>query len=160
MSGSGISPSFRLLLFVLLSLGGIYHAAPWPVVQAVLNAFLVMGLAPEFRSPLVGAFWAAVAGWVLEGTMRAYLHLGGTALGNLATTLLAAWALAQWPPSQRKAFWTRLLVLGAVHTLLVHGAVRIASGPHAWGWGWLWTLLTIPLWGTVAFRIHRPAHRR
>lgn len=160
MSASTSSPTIRLIVFVLLTLGGIYHAAPWPAVQAVLNAFLVMGLAPEFRSPLVGAVWAAAAGWVLEGTMRAYPHLGGTALGNLTTALLASWALAQWPPSQRKAFWTRLFAFSVLHALLVHFAVRIACGPHSWGWGWLWTLLTIPLWGTVAFRLHRPIHRR
>ncbi len=160
MSASSTSPTFRHLLFVLLTLGGIYHAAPWPTVQAVLNAFLVLGLAPEFRSPLVGAFWSAAAGWVLEGTMRAYPHLGGTALGNLTVTLLAVWVLAQWPPSQRKAFWARLAALAVVHALLVHLAVRLACGPHSWGSGWLWTLLTVPLWGTVAFKLHQPLYRR
>lgn len=160
MSASTTSPTFRHLLFVLLTLGGIYHAAPWPTVQAVLNAFLVLGLAPEFRSPLVGACWAAAAGWVLEGTMRAYPHLGGTALGNLLTALIAAWALAQWPPSERKAFWTRLALLAVIHAMMVHLAVRIACGPHSWGWGGLWTLLTVPLWGTVAFKLHRPVHRK
>jgi hypothetical protein len=154
------SPTVRHLLLVLITLGGIYHAAPWPNVQAVLNAFLVLGLAPEFRSPFIGACWAAAGGWLLEGTMRAYPHLGGTALANLTVTLLAAWALAQWPPSQRKAFWTRLFALASLHALLVHLAVRIACGPHSWGWGWLWTFLTVPLWGTVAFRLHRPFHRR
>jgi len=154
------SQPFRLLLFTLLNLGCIYHAAPWPTVQAVLNAFLVLALAPEFRSPLVGSFWAAAAGWVLEGTMRSYPHLGGTALGNLTTTMLAIWTLTQWPPSLRKAFLSRLAVLAVIHILLVHGAVRIACGPHPWGWGWLLTLVTVPLWGTVAFKLHRPLHRR
>lgn len=160
MSSSSSSPTVRHLLLVLLTLGGIYLAAPWPTLQAVLNVFLVLGLAPEFRSPLVGACWSAAAGWVLEGTLRAYPHLGGTPLGNLVATLIAAWALSQWPPSRRKSFWTRLAALAVAHALLVHLAVRIASGPHPWGWGGLWTLLTIPLWGTVAFRLHRPVHRR
>jgi len=160
MSVKANSPTLRHLLFVALTLGGLCYTAPWPAAQAVLNAFLVLGLAPEFRSPLIGACWAAAAGWVLEGTLRAYPHLGGTALGNLLAMLLAAWVLAQWPPSQRRAFWTRLAVLAVVHALLLHGAVRIASGPHAWGWGPLWTLLTAPLWGSVAFWLHRPLHRR
>lgn len=160
MSATANSPTFRHLLFVCLTLGGIFFAAPWPAAQGVLNAFLVLGLAPEFRSPLIGACWAAAAGWVLEGTLRAYPHLGGTALGNILAMLLAAWVLAQWPPSQRRAFWTRLAVLAVIHALLVHAAVRIASGPHPWGWGPLWTLLTAPLWGSVAFMLHRPLHRR
>ncbi len=154
------SPAFRRALYALLTLGGIYAAAPWPAVQAVLNAFLVLGLAPEFRSPLMGATVSAGAGWVLEGTLRLYPHLGGTALGNLLATLLAVWTLAQWPPSQRKAFWTRLAVLALAHAVLVHLAVRLACGPHPWGFGGLWTLLTVPLWGTVAFKLHRPVHRR
>ncbi|MDP2875966.1 MAG: hypothetical protein Q8O00_07265 [Holophaga sp.] len=161
MNNPATSHPFRLLLFTLLNLGCIYHAAPWPAVQAVLNAFLVLALAPEFRSILVGAFWAAMAGWVLEGTMRSYPHLGGTALGNLTTTILAAWTLAQWPTSARQAFLSRLAVLTVIHALLVHGAVRIACGPHPWGWGgWLLTLVTVPLWGTLAFKLHRPLHRR
>ena len=160
MNNPATRPPIRLLLFVLLNLGCIYHAAPWPTVQAILNTFLVLALAPEFRSLLVGGFWAAVAGWVLEGTLRSYPHLGGTALGNLSTTLLAAWALAQWPPSQKNAFLARLAALTVVHALLVHGAVRIACGPHAWGWGWLGALFTVPLWGALAFKLHRPLHRR
>lgn len=160
MNNPTTRPPFRLLIFVLLNLGCLYHAAPWPILQAILNTFLVLALAPEFRSLLVGAFWAALAGWMLEGTMRAYPHLGGTALGNLTTTLLAAWALTQWPPSEKKAFLARLGGLTVVHALLVHGAVRIACGPHPWGWGWFWTLLTVPLWGALAFKLHRPLHRR
>lgn len=160
MNSQPTSTSFRLVLFVLLNLGLIYHAAPWPMVQAVLNTFLVLALAPEFRSLLIGGFWAALAGWVLEGTLRAYPHLGGTALGNLTTTLIAGWALIQWPPSERKAFLGRLAALALLHTVLVHGAVRIACGPHAWGWGWLVALATVPLWGRLAFKLHRPLHRR
>lgn len=161
MNSPSTASPVRLLIFVLVNLGCIYHTAPWPMAQAVLNAFLVLALTPEFRSPLIGAFWSAAAGWVLEGTMRAYPHLGGTALGNMTTTLIAAWALVQWPPSLRNAFLARLAALTVLHTVLVHGAVRIACGPHAWGWaGWLLTLLTVPLWGRLAFKLHRPLHRR
>ena len=47
-----------------------------------------------------------------------------------------------------------------IHTLVVHGAVRYAAGPHAWGWGWLWSLVLIPLWATLALRLHPPIHRK
>ena len=160
MSASTTSLTVRRLIIVLLTMGGIYYTAPWPALQAVLNAFLVLGLLPEFPSPLVGATWAAAAGWVLEGTLRTYPHLGGTALANIIVALVAGWALIQWPPTHRRNFWFRLAALSALHSLLIHLAVRIACGPHPWGWGWLWTLLATPLWGTVAFRLHQPAHRR
>ena len=160
MSTSSASPTLRHLALVLLTLGGLHFLAPWPALQAVCNAFLVLGLAPEFRSPLVGACWAAAAGWVVEGTLRAYSHLGGTALANILALLIAAWALSQWPPSQRRAFWTRLAALAMFHAVLIHFSVRVACGPHPWGWGGFWTLVTVPLWGSVAFKLHRPIHRR
>lgn len=147
-------------LLALFTLGAIHLSAPWPGVQAVLNTFLVLALAPEFRSPLVGGAWAALAGWVLEGTLRAYPHLGGTPLANLTLALLATGALAQWPPAQLKPFLGRLAGLAVLHALLIHLAVRIACGPHAWGWGGLLSLLSVPLWGGLAYKLHRPLHRR
>lgn len=156
MSGRGP----RHLVLAVLSLAGIWASAPWPVLQGFFHAFLVVGLVPEFRSRLTGVLWAAAAGWVLEGTLRTYPHLGGTALANIIVALVAGWALIQWPPTHRRNFWLRLAALSALHSLLIHLAVRIACGPHPWGWGWLWTLIAIPLWGTVVFRLHQPAHRR
>ena len=34
-------------------------------------------------------------------------------------------------------------------------AVRLATVPHPWGWGWCWTLLSVPLWGGLAWRLLR-----
>ncbi|MCE1229645.1 MAG: hypothetical protein LWX11_09210 [Firmicutes bacterium] len=150
----------RHFLLTLVVIGAIHQSALWPSVQAILNTFLVLALAPEFRSPLVGAFWAAMAGWILEGTLRAYPHLGGTAFANLNMALLAAWTLSLWPPLTRKVALTRFAVLALIHGLLIHAFVRVACGPHPWGWAWLWPILTAPLWGWIGFKLHRPTHRR
>lgn len=153
--------AFRHLGACAVLLGGLFHASAWPGPQAALHVALVLGLAPEFRSPLVGVVWSALAGWLLEGSLRAYPQMGGTALANMAMTLVAHTMLIQWPPQHAKALWGRLAGLTLVHFLLVHLCVRLAAGPHAWGWSaGLWSLLTVPLWAGLAFRLHRPLHRR
>lgn len=157
MSGS---PTIRHGLVAALCLGAVYHTAPWPWLQAGFHACLVLGLAPEFRSRLVAVLWSAAAGWVLEGTLRMVPHLGGQALANMVATLAVAWSLSQWPPTGARALWLRLAGFSLAHALLGHACVRLAAGPHAWGWGWLTAVLTAPLWGTLAFRLFRPFHRR
>ena len=154
------APILRRHVIALATLGAIHFAAPWPGLQAILHVFLVLGLAPGFPSPLQGMFWAAWAGWVLEGTMRVYPHLGGTALGDMLTCLLAVWLLLQWPPHSLKPYWGRQAGLVLVHFLLVTACVRVAAGPHAWGLGWVWAMASIPLWATLALRLHPPLHRR
>lgn len=151
--------SLRHALLAVLCLGVVHQTAPWPGLQAVAHVFLVLGLAPEFRSPLIGALWAAAAGWVLEGSLRMYPHMGGTPLANLLICLLASWTLVQWPPQERKAFWARMAAFTVAHGLLVHGLVRLTAGAHAWGSGPLWTLLLVPVWATVAFKLYVPHHR-
>ncbi len=153
------STSLRHVLLSLLTLGAVHQTAAWPGVQAAFHAFLVLGLAPEFRSSLVGALWAAAAGWVLEGTLRMYPHMGGTALANMLLCLAVAWTLAQWPPRSSRAYWARLGAFAAVHLLLVHGLVLLAAGSHGWGSGPLWTLLSVPLWASIAFKLYRPHYR-
>ena len=160
MSNPTGSPGARRFFMALLCLGGIHFAAPWPGLQATLNVFLVLGLAPGFSSPLTGVLWAASGGWVLEGTLRMYPVMGGTALGNMLVCLLAYGLLLRWPPHTTKPYWGRQAALVIVHTLLVHIAVRVASGPHSWGTGWLWSLLLVPVWATLALRLHPPIHRR
>ena len=154
------SPVVRRAFITLVTLGGIHFTAPWPGLQGILHVFLVLGLAPGFPTPLQGAFWAAAAGWVLEGTMRVYPHLGGTPLADMLTCLLAYWLLLQWPPHSRKPYWGRQAALVFLHFLLVNLAVRFAAGPHTWGYGWLWSLVTVPLWASLALRLHPPIHRR
>ena len=153
------STSLRHVLVAILSLGAVHQTAAWPGVQAVFQAFLVLGLAPEFRSPFVGALWAGAAGWVLEGSLRMYPHMGGTALANMVVCLLVHWTLIQWPPLSSKAYWARLAAFAALHALLVHGLVLFAAGSHAWGTGPIWTLLLVPFWAAIAFKLYLPHHR-
>jgi hypothetical protein len=156
MNHGASSPTVRHMLLAVLSLGCVHVAAPWPGIQTVVHAFLVLGLAPEFRSPLMGMLWAAAAGWILEGSLRIYPHLGGTALANMTICLMIRWTLMQWPPRARNPYWGRMAVMVLLHGLLVHAAVRIAAGSHPWDTGIFWTLLLIPFWGTLTFRMHRP----
>ena len=159
MSGR-IAPTVRRHLVAMLGLGAVHFTAPWPGVQSIFHAFLVLGLAPEFPSPVQGMLWAAAAGWVLEGTLRVYPRLGGTPLADMLVCLLANWLLIQWPPHSRNPYWGRCAVLTVLHVLLVNLVVGFAAGPHAWGWGWAWALAAVPLWASVALRLYDPIHRR
>lgn len=141
-------------------LGLMVLSAPFPRIQLVLHAMLVLALAPRPGAPLVGALWALAAGWTLEGTLRLYPHLGGTAWADLTLVLLAGWMAGRWPVEGLKGWLARLAPLVLLQALLVHGAVRLAAGPHPWGWGWLWTLLSLPLWGWLTWRaLHAGAGR-
>jgi hypothetical protein len=153
-------PVLRRHAIALVALAGIHLAAPWPVVQTVFHVFLVLGLAPGFSTPIQGLLWAAAAGWVLEGSLRIYPHMGGTALANMLVALLGYLLLLQWPPHSRNPFWGRMAAQAMVHYLLVNILVRFAAGPHVWGYGWLWAILSIPLWATLALRLQTPIHRR
>ena len=146
-------------LLALLSLGVVHQTAVWPGLQAVIHAFLDLGLAPEFRSPLIGVFWAAAAGWVLEGSLRMYPHMGGTALANMLVCLLVAWTLIQWPPRSSRHYWARMGAFAVLHILLVRGLVFLAAGAHVWGTGPVWTLLLVPLWASVSFKLYLPHYR-
>jgi hypothetical protein len=160
MSGQPATPKVRRFFLALVGLGAIHFTAPWPGPQAVLHTFLVLGLAPGFESAVAGLAWAAAAGWVLEGSLRLYPHLGGTAFGNMLACMLAYGLALRWPPLALKPYWGRQAVLVIIHVLLVHAAVAFAAGFHAWGTGWLWSLLLTPAWATVALRLHPPLHRK
>jgi hypothetical protein len=142
----------RQNLFCAAALGLLFLSAPFPQVQIVLHALLVLALAPRPGAPLATAFWALAAGWSLEGALRLYPHLGGTPWADLTLALLAGWMAGRWPVESLKGWLVRLAALSVLQTLLVHGAVRLAAGPHPWGWGWFWTLLSLPLWGWLAWR--------
>ncbi len=159
MSAGG-PPVIRHALAALLVLGGIFFTAPWPSVQGVLHAFLVLGLAPEAGNLLQACLWAAAAGWLAEATLRLYPVLGGTAWADITLAMAAAYLLKRWPADRLWIRWGQLAVLAAGHALAVHGAVRMASGPHAWGTAWAWGLASVPLWGTLVHRFHaRPFGR-
>jgi hypothetical protein len=143
----------RYHLFCAATLGLLFLSAPFPRVQLIVHAMLVNALAPRPGAPLAGVLWALAAGWAMEGSLRLYPHLGGTPWADMTLTLLAGWMAGRWPLEGLKGWWTRLASLGLLHTLLVHGAVRLAAGPHPWGWGWFWTLATVPLWGWLTWRM-------
>jgi hypothetical protein len=143
-----------------LCLAAVWFLAPWPGPQTLVHAMIVLGLAPSYRSPLVAALWAASAGWMLEGSLRIYPHLGGTPLADIFACLVAHMLLRHLPPQNLSSFWGRLAAFVAGHAILVHFCVRLASDTHAWGTGWLWALLSIPLWGTLVMRLGVSQTRR
>jgi len=145
-------PAIRHPMVATLCLLGIFFSAPWPSVQGILHAILVLGLAPQANNLLAAGLWSAAAGWILEGTLRIYPHLGGTPWADLSVTLLTVLLLKQWPPERMWIRWGQLGGLVMLQTAAVHLAVRIACGPHPWGSSWLWALLTIPAWGTLVHR--------
>jgi hypothetical protein len=143
----------RQNLLCAAALGLIFLSAPFPGIQVILHAMLVLALAPRSGDPLLGALWALAAGWTLEGSLRLYPHLGGTAWADLTLTLLAGWMAGRWPLEGLKGWLARLASLSLLHALLMHGAVRLAAGPHPWGLGWFWALLSVPLWGWLTWRL-------
>ena len=147
--------SIRQNLLCAAALGLIFLSAPFPQVQIVVHAVLVLALAPRPGTPLVGALWALAAGWALEGSLSFLPHLGGTAWADMTMTLVVGWMAGRWPPESLKGWLTRLATFTLLHALVVHGAVRLATLPHPWGWGWFWTLLSVPLWGWLTWRLLR-----
>lgn len=145
-------PQIRHALATVLALGGIFFTAPWPSVQGVFHVFLVLGLAPQSSNLLLACLWSAAGGWLLEGTLRIYPVLGGTAWADLTLTIAAAFLLKRWPAERLWLRWGQLAVLAVLHALAVHAAVRLAAGPHPWGSGWAWGLASVPLWGTLVHR--------
>lgn len=144
----------------VIALGAVFFTAPWPSVQGAFHAFLVLGLAPQSGNLLLACLWAAAGGWILEGTLRIYPVLGGTAWANLTLAALAYLLLRRWPPERLWIRLGQLAILAALHGLAIHGAVRLAAGPHPWGSGWLWGLASVPLWGTLVHRFRtRPFAR-
>ena len=143
----------RQNLLCAVALGLVFLCAPFPRLQAVVHVLLVVALAPRVGSPLSGVLWAAAAGWALEGSLRLYPHLGGTAWADMTLALAAGGLAGRWPLEGLKGWLARLAGLVLAHTLLVHLAVRLASGPHTWGSGWFWALLSLPLWGWATWRL-------
>lgn len=146
------SPRRQDLLCAMV-LGLVFLCAPFPRLQAVFHVVLVLALAPRPGSALRTALWAAAGGWALEGAARLYPHLGGTAWADMTVALLAAWMHGRWPLETLKGWMARLGALLLLQTLLVHGAVRLAAGPHPWGAGWLWALVTLPVWAWSVWRL-------
>lgn len=150
----------RMGLVATLGLTVMYVLAPWPGPQAVVHSYIVLGLAPELRSYLNCTILAALAGWVLELGLRTYSGMGGTALGNMACAIMLWYSLSISPPERPFTYYLQLVLGVALHTLLVHFCVSAASGIHAWGFGWQWSLVLLPVWGPLAWRLYRPPHMR
>ena len=154
------APKLRPTLLCFLALGGIWFTAPWPSLQAVFHAALTLGFAPLESIPLMVGLWAVAAGWVAEGTLRMVPHPGGAAWADLTLALAVYFLNRFWPPDRRLIWWARLAGFTLLHALLVHLAVALAAGSHAWGRGWFWALLASPLWAMLAWRLKPPAHPR
>ncbi|WP_005031883.1 hypothetical protein [Holophaga foetida] len=154
-----LAPVWRCALG-LLCFAAIILSSPWPGPQAIFQAFLVLAVASGFESPLVAMLWAAAGGWILEGSLRMYPQMGGTALANMTLCALTQWHFKNRPPDHKTSYWGQLAAFSLGHFVLTHLLVRLTAGPHAWGMGWLWVLLTIPVWGTLSLRLHLPVRRR
>lgn len=160
MNPGPVNFPFRRITLSCLSLSAVWFLAPWSGPQAIVHVLLVLGLASGFRTSLVAALWAASAGWMLEGSLRSYSHLGGTPLADIFACLLAQSLFRRVSTQNPLPFWGRMAALVVCHTILVHFCVSWASGSHAWGTDWLWALLSIPLWGTLVMRLPMPQTRR
>ena len=141
------------------SLTGLVLLAPWPGLQAVLHAALVLGFALDPESALLTGVWAAAGGWAVEATLRIYPHYGGTGWADLSFALLAWWLLRAWPVDSLKAWLGRNAALAGLWILGTHLAVRLAAGPHLWGAAWIWILASLPIWGWLGWRWQRPGGR-
>ncbi len=156
------TPTLPPLLRALLVGAGVLLLillAPLPGLQAIVHAMVVLGLAVDPASSLLTALYAAAAGWAVEGSLRMYPHLGGTAWADMSLALIAAALTRGWPVKTWKEWWPRLLLLHILQLLLVQVAVRIACGSAPWGTAWLWSLLSLPLWGWLLWRWLRPKGR-
>jgi hypothetical protein len=153
-ASQGISPllqwSFSAALLLL-----IFLTAPFPHVQIVLHAMLVLGISQRADSPVLTALFAALAGWALEGSLRMYPHLGGTAWANLSIALAGVFLARRWPAEGLGVWMARLGGLHVFQILLTHVMVQIACGPHLWGRTWITSLLTLPLWGWISWKLLR-----
>jgi len=147
-------------LTVALGLGGLYLLAPWPGPQAVVHAFIVLGIAPGLRSPLRCALLAATAGWVLESALRIYPGMGGTPLGDMLCALMLWYSLSVGPPEKPFTYYIQIILAIIVHSFVVYFFVGLASGLHPLGTGWQWTLIFLPVWGPLAWRLFKPPHMR
>ena len=94
----------RAEVFAGLALAAIFLTAPWPNVQAVFHALLVVGLAAQARSPLATALLACAAGWIVEGTLRVVPHMGGTPLADMLVALSARLFMARAPGGRVRGY--------------------------------------------------------
>ena len=150
----------RVGLVVALCLASLCFLSPWPGPQTVLHVFVVVGLAPVARTHFTCALLAGTAGWIVEASLRAYPVMGGTAVGNMACAIMLWHSLSISPPAKPFNYYLQLLLAVVLHTVFVHLAVTAASGHHALGYGWQWSLVFLPLWGPLAWRLYTPPHQR
>lgn len=135
------------------ALGLVFLCAPFPGIQAIPHVALVLALAPRNGHLLRTALWAAAGGWALEGSLRLFPHMGGTAWADMTVALVVAWMAGRWPVEGLKGWMLRLAALIIPHALLTHAAVRLAAGPHTWDPGWIWALVSLPVWSWGLWRL-------
>ena len=150
----------KMALLASFCLSALYILAPWPGPQAVVHVFIVLGLAPELRTYLNCALLAAIAGWILELSLRTYSGMGGTPTANMLCALLLWYSLYISPPERNFGYYIQLVLSVILHTFITYFLVNIAAGPHVMGYGWQWSLALLPLWGPLAWHFYKPPHMR
>lgn len=159
MSPRPTHSTVRPWAWLALGLALLPVLAPWPVAQGILHGFLIAALLPLVPDPLMAGLLALAAGWLTEGTLGMVPHLGGVAWGDLSLILLVRMADRFRPPDSRWIYTSRVVGILILQGLLIHAAVFLANGPHAWGTVWLWPPLTALLWGPRLWAYHQ-IHRR
>lgn len=146
--------------WLALGLALLPVTAPWPVAQGLLHGFLLAALLPLLPDPLLAALGALAAGWLTESTLRMVPHPGGVAWADLTLMLFVRMADRLRPPDSRGLYTARIVSILILQGLLIHGAVFIANGAHAWGTVWFWPPLTALLWAPRLWPYHQIHQRR
>ncbi len=160
MTRRSAPPPVRPWLWALVALPLLALLAPLPLLQAIVQGFLLVALLPLVRDVRASALMAVAAGWIVEGSLRLVPHGGGTAWANLTLLLLMRTGLQLRPPESKRLYVAMAGLTLVVHGLLVHGALALANGPHAWGTLWLWTAASSLAWGPLAWRLYGAYPRR
>lgn len=160
MSQRSAPPSARPWAWIALGLALLPALAPWPVAQGLVHGFLIAVLLPLVPDPLAAGLGALAAGWLSEATLRSMPHPGGAAWADLSLVLFVRLADRIRPPDSRWIYVPRLIGILLLHALLIHLAVYLANGPHAWGRVWMWPPLTALLWGPPCWGFHQLHQKR
>lgn len=160
MSPRTVRSLVRPWVWVAMGLALIPLLSPWPLIQGLVQGFLLAALIPLVPDPLAAGLMALAAGWLTESTLRLVPHAGGAAWANLTLVLFVRMVDRLRPPDSRWVFTARVVSILVLQGLLLHAAAAIANGPHAWGSVWVWPPLFAVLWGPRLWPYHQAHQRR